>query len=204
MAGALPAAFDELVDRLGRLPGVGPRSARRLAFHLLQTSDDNAERLAAAITTARNSVTRCPECFGYGENDEMCAICGDETRDAALLCVVEGVSDIAAMQRTGDYRGRFWVLGGAYSPIDGIGADQLRIPELVERVNSGAVREVIIATNPTIEGETTASLVARHLEGTEVAVSRLASGLPAGADIEHADELTLSRAFTGRRPMEEQ
>ena len=201
MTAALPVAFDELVDQLGRLPGVGPRSSKRLAFHLLAAPETDTRRLAEAITRARECVTRCPTCFGYGENGADCALCADTTRDVQMLCVVEGVSDIAAVQRTGDYRGRFHVLGGAYSPIDGIGEEHLRIAELVDRIAADGVVEVIVATNPTIEGENTAAILSRRLTGCGVRLTRLASGLPAGADIEHADELTLSRAFAGRRPM---
>ena len=191
----------ELVDRLGRLPGIGPRSANRIAFWLLQAPDSHAEGLAAAISDARRKVTRCPTCFGMSQDGEECVICADPRRDRATVCVVEGPSDVVAVERGGEYQGRYHVLGGAFSPIDGIGESQLAIGELRDRITAENITEVIVATNPTMEGEATAVLLQRRIAPMGVQVTRLASGLPAGGDIEHADEITLGRAFAGRTPI---
>jgi recombination protein RecR len=189
-----------LIDELGRLPGIGPKSAQRIAFHLLKVPDDEARRLADAIVAVKERTTFCQVCFNVAESGAVCAVCDDERRDPALVCVVEDPRDIVAVERTG-FTGRYHVLGGALSPLDGIGREQLRLRELVERVQKGSIREAIICTNPTIEGETTAMLVARELAPLGVVVSRPAHGLPVGGDLEYADELTLGRALEGRQPL---
>jgi recombination protein RecR len=189
-----------LIDELGRLPGIGPKSAQRIAFHVLKVPDDEARRLAEAIVAVKERTTLCPVCFNVAEAGSSCAVCDDERRDPTVLCVVEDARDIVAVERTG-FTGRYHVLGGALSPLDGIGRDQLRLRELVQRVQEGTIREAIICTNPTIEGETTAMLVARELTPLGVVVSRPAHGLPVGGDLEYADELTLGRALEGRRPL---
>jgi recombination protein RecR len=191
-------ALQSLVDELGRLPGIGPKSAQRIAFHLLQVADADARRLAATITRVRDTVTTCTTCFNVSEQP-TCRVCRDERRDTTVLCVVEEARDVVAIERTREYAGLYHVLGGALSPIDGIGPDQLRIGELLARLDSGDVREVILATNPNAGGEATASFLTRSLDGRPVRVTRLASGLPVGGDLDYADEVTLSRAFSGRR-----
>jgi recombination protein RecR len=191
-------ALQSLVDELGRLPGIGPKSAQRIAFHLLQVADADARRLAATITRVRDTVTTCTTCFNVSEQP-TCRVCRDERRDTTVLCVVEEARDVVAIERTREYAGLYHVLGGALSPIDGIGPDQLRIRELLARLDSGDVREVILATNPNAGGEATASFLTRSLDGRPVRVTRLASGLPVGGDLDYADEVTLSRAFSGRR-----
>ncbi|HUO47436.1 MAG TPA: recombination mediator RecR [Acidimicrobiales bacterium] len=190
-----------LIEELGRLPGIGPKSAQRIAFHLLKVPGEDARRLADAIVTVKERTTLCSVCFNVAEGGALCAVCSDDRREVELLCVVEDPRDIVAVERTG-FRGRYHVLGGALSPLDGIGREQLRLTELLARVDEGVVREVIVCTNPTIEGEATAMLVARELTPRGVLVSRLASGLPVGGDLEYADELTLGRALEGRRPLE--
>jgi recombination protein RecR len=189
-----------LIDELGRLPGIGPKSAQRIAFHLLKVPDDEARRLADAIVAVKERTTFCGVCFNVAESGSLCAVCDDDRRDPSVVCVVEDPRDIVAVERTG-FTGRYHVLGGALSPLDGIGREQLRLRELVERVREGTIREAIICTNPTIEGETTAMLVARELAPLGVVVSRPAHGLPVGGDLEYADELTLGRALEGRRPL---
>jgi recombination protein RecR len=190
-----------LIDELGRLPGIGPKSAQRIAFHLLKVPGEDARRLADAIVAVKERTTLCSICFNVAEAGEVCAVCSDEGRDGEVVCVVEDPRDIVAVERTG-FKGRYHVLGGALSPLDGIGREQLRLPELLERMKQGVTREAILCTNPTIEGEATAMLVARELAPLGVTVSRLASGLPVGGDLEYADELTLGRAIEGRRAME--
>lgn len=190
--------IQDLIEELGRLPGVGPKSAQRIAFHLLQVDLADAERLANAIKAVKQKVQFCRRCFNVSELEE-CRICRDVRRDPALLCVVEEPRDVLAIEKTNEFRGRYHVLGGAISPIDGIGPDQLRIRELVARIGAEDVTEVVLATNPNIEGEATASYVSRLLKAIEVNVSRIASGLPVGGDLEYADEITLGRAFAGRR-----
>jgi len=191
-------ALQSLVDELGRLPGIGPKSAQRIAFHLLQVEEADARRLAATIQRVRDTVTTCTRCFNVSEQP-TCRVCRDERRDATLLCVVEEARDVVAIERTREFAGLYHVLGGALSPIDGVGPDQLRIRELGERVAAGDVREVILAMNPNSSGEATASFLSRALAATGVRVTRLASGLPVGGDLDYADEVTLSRAFAGRR-----
>ncbi len=190
-----------LIDELGRLPGIGPKSAQRIAFHLLKVPGEDALRLADAIVAVKERTTLCEICFNVAEGGALCAVCSDDRRDPEVVCVVEDPRDIVAVERTG-FKGRYHVLGGALSPLDGIGREQLRIQELLDRVEQGAIREAIVCTNPTIEGEATAMQVAKELRPFGVTVSRLASGLPVGGDLEYADELTLGRALEGRRPLE--
>lgn len=190
-----------LIDELGRLPGIGPKSAQRIAFHILKVPAEDARRLADAIVEVKERTTLCAVCFNVAEGGELCAVCSDDRRDPEVVCVVEDPRDIVAVERTG-FKGRYHVLGGALSPLDGIGREQLRFKELLDRVQEGVIREAIVCTNPTIEGEATAMQVARELGPLGVTVSRLASGLPVGGDLEYADELTLGRALEGRRPLE--
>jgi recombination protein RecR len=188
----------DLIDELGRLPGIGPKSAQRLAFHILKVETVDAERLARAITEVKARVHFCRVCWNVAEGD-LCRICKDTRRDPSLVCVVEEPRDLVAIERTQEFRGRYHVLGGAISPIEGIGPDDLRIRELLSRLEPDAIREVILATNPNIEGEATAMYLARLLNPLGVRVTRIASGLPVGGDLEYADEVTLGRAFAGRR-----
>lgn len=189
----------DLIDELGRLPGVGPKSAQRIAFHLLAADEVDVRRLAAVLTEVKARVRFCRTCGNVAE-DVDCRICRDPRRDDTLLCVVEEPKDIVAIERTREFRGRYHVLGGAISPIEGIGPDDLRMRELMTRLASGSVREVILATDPNLEGEATATYLARMLRPMEdLRVTRLASGLPVGGDLEYADEVTLGRAFEGRR-----
>ena len=190
----------DLIEELGRLPGIGPKSAQRLAFHLLTIEMTDAERLARTIIAVKEKVRFCNRCFNVSEHEE-CRICRDSRRDTSVVCVVEEPRDLMAMERTGEFRGRYHVLGGAISPIDGVGPDDLRIKELMARIGSEAITEVVIATNPNIEGEATASYLARMLKAMEISVTRIASGLPVGGDLEYADEVTLGRAFAGRRQL---
>ena len=190
----------DLIEELGRLPGIGPKSAQRLAFHLLTIETADAERLARTIVAVKEKVRFCARCFNVSEHEE-CRICRDTRRDPSVICVVEEPRDLMAMERTGEFRGRYHVLGGAISPIDGVGPDDLRIKELMTRIGDEEITEVVIATNPNIEGEATASYLARMLKAMELRVSRIASGLPVGGDLEYADEVTLGRAFAGRREL---
>lgn len=187
-----------LVDELARLPGIGRKSAQRLAFHLLTVDEADARRLAQAVIDMRDQVGTCQRCFNIAAGDE-CTICRDARRDTSVVCVVERAQDIIVMERTGEFRGRYHVLGGALSPISGVGADQLHIAELHERIAEEGITEVIVATNPTMEGDATALYLARDLKPLGVRVTRLASGLPVGGDLDYADELTLGRALAGRR-----
>ncbi|WP_284975726.1 recombination mediator RecR [Arthrobacter sp. efr-133-TYG-104] len=191
-------AVQELIDELGRLPGVGPKSAQRLAFHILEADPEDMRRLVTAITTVKERVKFCAVCFNVTEQ-EMCNICRDPRRDPSVICVVEESKDVLAVERTRSFRGRYHVLGGAINPIAGIGPEQLRIRELLTRLNDGAIQEIIIATDPNLEGEATATYLARMLKSIGITVTRLASGLPVGGDLEYADEVTLGRAFEGRR-----
>ena len=188
----------DLIDELGRLPGIGPKSAQRLAFHILKVEVADAERLARAITEVKARVHFCRVCWNVAEGD-LCRICADPRRDPAVLCVVEEYKDVVAIERTREFRGRYHVLGGAISPIDGIGPEQLRIRELMVRLSDGTITEVILATDPNLEGEATATYLTRMLKPLGLRVTRLASGLPVGGDLEYADEVTLGRAFAGRR-----
>lgn len=193
-------AIADLVSELGSLPGIGPKSAQRIAFHILQADPADVRRLADALIAVKDRVRFCVECGNVSE-EERCRVCSDDRRDRSMICVVEEPKDVIAIERTREYRGVYHVLGGAISPIDGIGPDDLRIKELVQRLADGSVQEVVIATDPNLEGEATATYLSRMLNPLGVAVSRLASGLPVGGDLEYADEVTLGRAFAGRRPV---
>ncbi|GAB77094.1 DNA replication and repair protein RecR [Austwickia chelonae] len=191
-------AVQDLIDELGRLPGVGPKSAQRIAFHLLQADEEDVRRLVDSLVRVKKQVRFCTVCGNVAEG-EKCRICSDERRDGSAICVVEEPKDVLAIERTREFRGRYHVLGGAINPMDGIGPDQLRFSELFARLSDGQVEEVIIATDPNLEGEATAAYLARLLSPLNVRVTRLASGLPVGGDLEYADEVTLGRAFEGRR-----
>lgn len=201
MSGMYEGAIQDLIDALGRLPGVGPKSAQRIAFHILQSEPETAAALVDAIRTVKERVRFCTECGNVSE-EERCRICRDPRRDNTAICVVEESKDVIAIERTREFRGKYHVLGGAISPIDGIGPEQLRIRELMTRLADSAVTEVILATDPNLEGEATATYLARLLKPLGLSVSRLASGLPVGGDLEYADEVTLGRAFEGRRRVE--
>lgn len=201
MASTYTAPVQALIDELGRLPGIGPKSAQRIAFHLLKVPADDAVRLAHAITEAKARVRFCERCFNVAD-DVLCPICNDDTRDSSVLCVVEESRDIVAVERTGEFRGRYHVLLGAMSPLEGIGPEQLKIRELVARIEPEGVREIILCTNPNTEGEVTAMYLARLLKPIGLTVTRIASGLPVGGDLEYADELTLGRALEGRRAVD--
>jgi recombination protein RecR len=194
--------IQDLIDELGRLPGVGPKSAQRIAFHLLQADPVDVRRLAEVLVEVKARVKFCTTCFNVAEDDQ-CRICRDPRRDQSVLCVVEEYKDVVAIERTREFKGRYHVLGGAISPIDGIGPDQLRIRELMVRLADGAITEVILATDPNLEGEATATYLTRMLREFGLRITRLASGLPVGGDLEYADEVTLGRAFAGRRPTDE-
>ncbi len=189
-----------LIDELARLPGIGRKSAQRLAFHILHIEDADAGRLADAIVAMRAEVRLCSRCFNV-TGEEQCSVCSDLRRDPAVVCVVERPQDIVVLERTQEFKGRYHVLGGAISPIEGVGPDQLRIRELVARIDSEGIKEVIVATNPTVEGDTTAMYLARLLKPLGLKVTRLASGLPVGGDLDYADELTLGRALAGRQEL---
>jgi recombination protein RecR len=191
----------DLIDELGRLPGVGPKSAQRIAFHLLKLPRDDALRLSRSIIEVKDKVSFCARCFNIAEG-ELCGICADPRRDTTVLCVVEEPRDIVSVERTGEYKGRYHVLQGALSPIEGVGPDQLRVKELLGRLADGEVTEVILCTNPNLEGETTAMYLGRQLTPLGLKVTRIASGLPVGGDLEYADELTLGRALEGRRTLD--
>ncbi|MGH2687359.1 MAG: recombination mediator RecR, partial [Actinomycetota bacterium] len=193
--------LQDLIDELARLPGIGPKTAQRLAFHLLKVEAVDAKRLAGAIVAVKDKIRPCSRCFNFS-TAETCDFCLDPRRDPSLVCVVEEARDIVSIERTGEFRGRFHVLGGAISPIDGIGPDNLHIAELLRRVPLEGIQEVIVATNPNLEGETTALYLARQLVPLGVRVTRIASGLPVGGDLEYADEVTLRRALLGRRALE--
>jgi recombination protein RecR len=195
-----PAPLARLVAELSRLPGIGRRTAQRLAFHILRAPDDESAALADAIRELKEKIGLCEECFNLSEGP-ICRICADTTRDRSIVCVVEEPADVIPIERTHEYRGLYHVLGGALSPIDGVDAEDLKIAELLRRVEGSEVREVVLATNPTTTGEATALHIADRLRGT-VAVTRLASGLPVGADLEHADEVTLGKALAGRRSLD--
>ncbi len=201
MASAYAPAVQSLIDELGRLPGIGPKSAQRIAFHLLKMPKEDAARLSHAITEAKLRVTFCTRCFNVAEA-ELCGICSDDRRDARQLCVVEEPRDVVAVEKTGEFHGRYHVLLGAISPIEGIGPDQLKVKELLTRLAPEGVEEVILCTNPNVEGEATALYLARLLKPLGLVVTRIASGLPVGGDLEYADELTLGRALEGRRSVE--
>ncbi|GAA1381376.1 MULTISPECIES: recombination mediator RecR [Catellatospora] len=193
-------AIQDLIDELGRLPGVGPKSAQRIAFHVLSADPTDIKRLAAALSRVKEQVRFCVLCFNVAE-EEQCRICRDPRRREDALCVVEEPKDVVAIERTNEFRGRYHVLGGAINPLEGIGPDHLRIRELMARLASGQVTELILATDPNTEGEATATYLALLVKPMGITVSRLASGLPVGGDLEYADEITLGRAFEGRRTL---
>jgi len=198
MASNYTAPVQLLIDELGRLPGIGPKSAQRIAFHLLKIPADDVTRLADAITDAKERVRFCDRCFNVAD-DTLCPICKDDGRDSTVVCVVEESRDIVALEKTGEFRGRYHVLLGAMSPLEGIGPEQLKIRELVARIEPEGIDEIILCTNPNTEGEVTAMYLARLLKPIGLNVTRIASGLPVGGDLEYADELTLGRALEGRR-----
>ena len=191
-------AVQDLIDELARLPGVGPKSAQRIAFHLLSADPADVARLARVLTTVKDSVRFCTVCGNVSEQDQ-CRVCRDPRRDLTVICVVEEPKDVVAVEKTREFRGRYHVLGGAISPIEGIGPDDLRVRELLVRLQDGTVTELILATDPNLEGEATATYLARLVRSMGLTVTRLASGLPVGGDLEYADEVTLGRAFEGRR-----
>ena len=200
--------MQDLIDELGRLPGIGPKSAQRIAFHLLKLPTEDANRLARSISNVKERMTFCRRCWNVADrdpdvpDDTECELCRDPRRDATLVCVVEEPRDIAAIEKTQEYKGRYHVLQGAINPIEGVGPDQLRIKELFTRLGIEPIQEVILCTNPNLEGEATAMYLARQLQPLGITVTRLASGLPVGGDLEYADELTLGRALEGRRNIE--
>lgn len=194
-------AIQDLIDELGRLPGIGPKSAQRIAFHLLATDATDVERLATVLRRVKAEVKFCRICGNVSDSEE-CRICRDPRRDATVICVVEEPKDVVAVERTREFRGRYHVLGGAISPIDGVGPDDLRVRELLHRLTDATVTELILATDPNLEGEATATYLARLIKPMGITVSRLASGLPVGGDLEYADEVTLGRAFSGRRTVD--
>jgi recombination protein RecR len=198
VATAYANAVQDLIDAFGRLPGIGPKSAQRIAFHLLKADPEEAKRLAAAIVAAKERIGFCTRCFNLAEG-ELCPVCADERRDGHVLCVVEEPRDVVAVERTREFRGRYHVLGGAIDHLQGVGPEQLRIKELLARISEEGITEVILCTNPNLEGEATALYLGRVLHVPGLTVSRIASGLPVGGDLEYADELTLGRALEGRR-----
>ena len=200
MAGVYTQPVQALIDELGRLPGIGPKSAQRIAFHLLKLPTDDVSRLAMAISDAKARVRFCARCWNFADA-ELCPICADDRRDPTVLCVVEESRDIVSIEKTGEFRGRYHVLLGAMSPLDGVGPEQLKMKELFARLEPEGVQEVIVCTNPNTEGEVTALYLARMLKPFGVRVTRIASGLPVGGDLEYADELTLGRALEGRREL---
>lgn len=194
-------AIQDLIDELGRLPGIGPKSAQRIAFHIIQSERVDVSRLVDVLRTVKERVKFCTECGNITE-EEACRICRDPRRDGTLICVVEESKDVMAIEKTREFRGKYHVLGGAISPIDGVGPEQLRIRELMVRLANPDIAEIIIATDPNLEGEATASYLIRQIRPMGIKVSRLASGLPVGGDLEYADEVTLGRAFEGRRTVD--
>jgi recombination protein RecR len=193
--------IQELIDELGRLPGIGPKSAQRIAFHVIQSESVDVNRLVEVLLLVKERVKFCSQCFNIAE-EELCKICRDVRRDDSLICVVEESKDVVAIERTREFRGKYHVLGGAISPIDGIGPEQLKIRELLTRLADDRIKEIIIATDPNLEGEATATYLARTMKPLGIKISRLASGLPVGGDLEYADEVTLGRAFEGRRSLD--
>jgi len=194
-------AIQDLIDELGRLPGIGPKSAQRIAFHIIQSERVDTTRLVEVLRTVKERVKFCTECGNLSE-EELCRICRDPRRDGSTICVVEESKDVIAIEKTREFRGKYHVLGGAISPIDGIGPENLRIRELLTRLGATEIQEVIIATDPNLEGEATATYLSRLLKPMGIKISRLASGLPVGGDLEYADEVTLGRAFEGRRMLD--
>ena len=200
MPSALARPLGRLIDELGKLPGVGPKTAQRLAYHILRTPAPDAEALAAAIRSVKTDLKYCGICFNIAETDP-CAICSSDERDSTVVCVVEEPLDVLAIERTGQFKGRFHVLHGAISPVNGVRPDDLKIAQLVARVKQGGIEELILATNPNLEGEATSMYIAQLLAGSGARLTRLARGLPMGGDLEYADEVTVSRALEGRRAM---
>jgi recombination protein RecR len=196
--GLIPAAVERLAAEFGRLPGIGPKTAQRLTFHCMAATADSTARLATALADLHERVRPCSRCFFIADG-ELCAVCSNSSRDQTVMCVVEEPLDVLAVERSGEFAGVYHVLGGALSPIDGVGPDQLTIDALERRLDEGEVREVVIATDPDVEGEATAHYLGDRLSSRGIAVSRLAHGLPAGADLQYADEVTVARAFAGRR-----
>jgi recombination protein RecR len=196
----LPRSVQQLIDEFARLPGIGPKSASRLTFYLLRAADNQAGDLAEALQALKERTQLCSVCFNITE-DDPCVICDDEARDARLLCVVEEPLDVLAIERSRAFNGRYHVLHGAISPVEGIGPEELRVAELLERVDKGGFQEIILATNPTLEGESTALYLQRRLTGRDIRLTRLARGLPVGGDLEYTDEITLGRAFEGRQSL---
>ncbi len=196
----LAGPVQDVVDELARLPGIGPKTAQRLAFHLMKIEELDAKRLAEAIVKMKDSVRFCSRCFNFSTED-VCDYCTDPRRDGTIVCVVEEAPDIESVEKTGEFKGRYHVLGGSISPIDGIGPDQLHISELVSRIEPEGIKEVIVATNPNVEGEVTAMYIGRLIAPLGVKVTQIARGLPVGGDLEYADEVTLGRALEGRREM---
>ena len=194
------SAIDDLASELAKLPGIGRKTALRLTYHLLRQSPDQSRRLADALITLSERVRPCTRCFNLTE-EELCSICRDERRDSSVICVVEEASDIGAIERAGEFRGLYHVLGGRLSPLDGIGPEDLTISQLCARISTGTVREVILATNPSLEGEATALYVQRQLAAPPLTVSRIARGLPVGGDLEYADGVTIAQALAARREM---
>jgi recombination protein RecR len=201
MAAVYAGPVQDLIDELGRLPGVGPKSAQRIAFHLLKLPKDDALRLARAIGEVKERVSFCRRCFNIAEGEE-CGLCADPRRDGHIVCVVEEPKDIVAVEKTGEFKGRYHVLQGAISPIEGIGPDQLRVRELLIRIEPEGIEEIILCTNPNLEGEATALYLGRLIKPLGISVTRIASGMPVGGDLEYADELTLGRALEGRREVD--
>jgi recombination protein RecR len=193
--------IQELIDELGKLPGIGPKSAQRIAFHIVQSERVDINHLVDVLRLVKEKVRFCSQCFNVAEEEE-CKICRDPRRDNTTICVVEESKDVIAIERTREFKGKYHVLGGAISPIDGIGPEQLRIRELLTRLSDANINEIIIATDPNLEGEATATYLARTIKPLGIKISRLASGLPVGGDLEYADEVTLGRAFEGRRSLE--
>ena len=198
--GVYAAPVQDLIDEFGRLPGIGPKSAQRIAFFLLKVTKEDALRLARAIAEVKDKVRFCAQCFNVSEGDQ-CGICSDPRRDTTVVCVVEEPRDLVAVEKSGEFKGRYHVLQGAISPIEGVGPEQLRIRELLERIGAEGIDEVILCTNPNLEGEATALYLGRLLKPMGLNVTRIASGLPVGGDLEYADELTLGRALEGRRAL---
>ena len=201
MSAVYEGALQDLVEEFGKLPGIGPKSAQRLAFHILQTDEQDVSALAQALTDVKKRVRFCEICGNVSEEAE-CTVCQDPRRDRSMICVVEEPKDVVAIERTREYRGLYHVLGGAIDPMAGVGPDNLRIKELMTRLQNGEVKEAVIATDPNLEGEATATYLVRLLGSLGVTVTRLASGLPVGGDLEYADEVTLGRAFSGRREID--
>ena len=198
MSNIYEGIVQDLIDELAKLPGVGPKGATRIAFHLLATDSADVTRLATVLAEVKDKIKFCRTCYNVAQ-DDLCRICADTRRDETSICVVEEPKDVRAVERTREFRGRYHVLGGAISPIDGIGPDDLRVTELMTRLADGAIVEIILATDPNLEGEATATYLTRLISPLGVKVTRLASGLPVGGDLEYADEVTLGRAFEGRR-----